>query len=471
MKVNRSTWLKIIGLTMTMIFMLVSCNFPLSSRTSNDDTGAEAVQKTVLALQQTVAAYQAQPAAPTPTLEPVVTQDPINQPVTLPTAEVTAVIVHVVTPGDPPENRESWMSDPNTLAYANAAKSMAGENFSMGLYERPFNADKMDKYFPDLDILQASLNRSEPWVYVWIRVQDSQPGGTLPGSYGAEFDLNSDGRGDVFVFVKNPTAQWSVEGVQVWQDTNKDVGGGIPVQADSKNTGDGYDAVVFNSGVGADPDAAWGRISPSDPRTVQIAFKYALINNDPSFVWGAWAKTEFDPAMFDYNDHYTLTEAGSPLTYQVPYYPLKAFAEVDNTCRWTLGYNPSGYEPGICPAPSTPTPTASPTSPAPPGSISGYAWNDWNGNFVMQPGEFMLAGAKIQLNRGSCGSGGENIGTNTTGSDGKYYFGGLSAGSYCVSVTGNPPGGYVLVGGSSQNINLGPGDSAGANFGFWIIIY
>jgi hypothetical protein len=89
----------------------------------------------------------------------------------------------------------------------------------------------------------------------------------------------------------------------------------------------------------------------------------------------------------------------------------------------------------------------------------------------MQPGEIMLAGAQIQLNRGSCGSSGENIGTNTTGSDGRYSFGGLSAGSYCVSVTGNPPGGYVPVGGSSQNITLGPGVSAGANFGFWIIIY
>jgi hypothetical protein len=465
MKVNRLTWLKIVGLTMTMVFTLVSCNFPLSSGTPNDDTGEKAVQQTVLALQQTVAAYQAQPVVPTATLEPVTAQEPTTQALPLPTTEVTAVIVHVVTPGDPPGNRESGMTDPNTSAYANAAKTMAGENFSMGLFERPFNSGKMDQYFPDLDILQGSLNRVEPWVYVWIRVQDTQPGGVLPGSYGAEFDLNSDGRGDVFVFVKNPTAQWSVDGVQVWQDTNKDVGGGIPVEADGKNTGDGYDAVIFNSGVGSDPDAAWGRISPSDPRTVQIAFKYALINNDPTFMWGAWAKTEFDPAMFDYNDHYTITEAGSPLTYQVPYYPLKAFAEVDNTCRWALGYKPSGSEPGVCPVPATPTPTASP------GSISGYAWNDWNGNLVMQPGEPKLPGAKIQLNRGSCGSGGENIGTKTTGSDGKYYFGGITAGSYCVSVAGNPPGGYVPVGASSQNITVSPGGSAGANFPFWIIIY
>lgn len=466
MKVNRSTCLKIFGLTLTMVFMLVSCNFPLSFGTSADDTDSEAVQQTVLALQQTVAAYQAQPAAPTPTFEPVATQEPTGQPLPLPTAEVTAAIVHLVTPGDPPGNRESGMTDPNTSAYANAAKSMAGENFSVGLFERPFNSNKMDKYFPDLDILQGSLNRVEPWVYVWIRVQDTQPGGALPGSYGAEFDLNSDGRGDVFVFAKNPTAQWSVEGVQVWQDTNKDVGGGIPVDADGKNTGDGYDMVLFNSGVGADPDAAWARISPVDPRTVQIAFKYVLINNDPTFMWGAWAKTEFDPAMFDYNDHYTLTEAGSPLTYQVPYYPLKAFAEVDNTCRWALGYKPSGSEPGVCPVPATPTPTASP------GSISGYAWNDWNFDHVLNPGDMKLAGATIQLNNGACGSGGDSLGTQVTGTDGKYYFGGVVAGTYCVSVVGNPPGGYkpsVLP--AAATITLTPGGSAGKNFGFWIELY
>ncbi len=51
MKANQSTWLKSIGLVLVMIFMLVSCNFPLSSRTSGGDTGAEDVQQTVLALQ------------------------------------------------------------------------------------------------------------------------------------------------------------------------------------------------------------------------------------------------------------------------------------------------------------------------------------------------------------------------------------------------------------------------------------
>lgn len=462
MKTYKRTWLKVIGLTLMMVLILVSCNFPIGSNTPTEDQVSAAVQQTVVALQQTVDAYQAQNSAQTPAIEPAVTQAPSAEPQTLPTVEATVAIVHLVTPGDPPGNRESGMTDPNTSAYANAASSVAGENFSTGLVERPFNSGKMDKYFPDLDILQTTLNRMEPWVFVQIRVQDTQPGGVLPGAYGAEFDLNSDGRGEVLVFAKGPTSQWSVEGVQVWQDGNDDVGGDLPVNADAKNTGDGYETELFNSGVGADPDAAWARISPADPRMVQIAFKNNLINNDPSFMWRAWSKTEFDPAMFDYNDHYTLTEAGSPLTYQVPYYPLKEFAEVDNTCRWSVGFKPSGMELGVCPVPATPTPTPSP------GSISGIAWYDIDGNSNMAPGEPKLAGANIQLFSGSCGSGGSNIGSATTGTDGKYYFGGIVAGSYCVTASKI---GYSHVGPSSKNVTLNPGGSGEANFPFWILIY
>jgi len=83
-----------------------------------------------------------------------------------------------------------------------------------------------------------------------------------------------------------------------------------------------------------------------------------------------------------------------------------------------------------------------------------------------------LPGATIQLNKGTCGSGGDSLGTQVTGTDGKYYFGGVVAGTYCVSVVGNPPGGYVpSVVPASATITLNPGGSAGKNFGFYIQIY
>ena len=44
--------------------------------------------------------------------------------------------------------------------------------------------------------------------------------------------------------------------------------------------------------------------------------------------------------MFDYHDHMTHTEAGSPDPgYEV--YPLKAMAEIDNTCRLAIHFVPT----------------------------------------------------------------------------------------------------------------------------------
>jgi hypothetical protein len=51
------------------------------------------------------------------------------------------------------------------------------------------------------------------------------------------------------------------------------------------------------------------------------------------------------------------------------YYPIKALAEVDNTCRWAVGFTPTGSEPGICPVPATPTPIV-------PGTISGVIFHN-----------------------------------------------------------------------------------------------
>jgi hypothetical protein len=62
---------------------------------------------------------------------------------------------------------------------------------------------------------------------------------------------------------------------------------------------------------------------------------------------GAWAGANIDPSMFDYNDHMTHAQAGDPSQgYGV--YPIKALAEIDNTCRLAIGFVPTGNEPGLC---------------------------------------------------------------------------------------------------------------------------
>ena len=60
----------------------------------------------------------------------------------------------------------------------------------------------------------------------------------------------------------------------LYQDANGDVGGKKPVVSEAPpQSGDGYETLVFDQGQGSDPDAAWARVDPNDPSSVQIAFK------------------------------------------------------------------------------------------------------------------------------------------------------------------------------------------------------
>jgi hypothetical protein len=113
---------------------------------------------------------------------------------------------------------------------------------------------------------------------------------------------------------------------------------------------------VFDAGVGTDPDLAWSMVSATQPNVVWVAFKSDLINNSSKWMWGAWAQNGgLHPESFDYNDHLSLTDAGNPMPGNADY-PLKALAEVDNTCRWAVGFTPTGSEPGLCALPATPAP-------------------------------------------------------------------------------------------------------------------
>jgi hypothetical protein len=145
--------------------------------------------------------------------------------------------------------------------------------------------------------------------------------------------------------------------------------------ADNKPSGgDGYETLVFDQGKGSLTDGAWVRISPNDPKTVQIAFKLSMVGNPSSFAMGAWAGANIDPSQFDYNDHLTHAQAGDPNQANPQVYPIKALAEIDNTCRLAMGFVPSSTVPGLCEAPQIfhPGPGAPPPPPPPqkPGCVT-----------------------------------------------------------------------------------------------------
>jgi len=429
---KKKMWFVVLVLFVGTMF-LSACELPfvIVSR-------SESYQQTIVALEATSTAMQL--IASGGVIESTTQPDQLPAVTENPTA--TVQITHNMMPSEPGASRESSMTDADTSPYASEKRAVGGENFSSGFFERPFNAQTMDIYHPELDILQAWLNIDSTWVYVMIRVEGSDSNGTLGGSYGAEFDIDSDGRGDYLVFAKSPAAAWSVDGVEVWQDTNNDVGHVVPKITDPPQGGDGYDTRLFNAGQGNDADLAWARIDPANPQVAQIAIKYSAIGNDPAFMWGAWAQDVFHPEWFDYNDHFTIEEAGSPLTTQSQYYPLKALAAVDNTCRWVFGFVPTGNEPGICSLPATPTPEPTNTPLPLPGTVTGVVYYDMNGNATRQIGEYGLANATVGLFSGSCS--GSLVASRTTNSSGSVSFSGITPGTYCLRVTSAPLG-YVAT--------------------------
>lgn len=392
-------------LPLSLLFIAgLACNVGPGAATP--DIG-EAVRQTVEAIGPAITTAPELAAA---TVAPPTESEPTA---TLTLEPPTPTVTHVTIPGSP-GGVNSFMTDRSSAALASERRSI-GDNFDILMFERPFTTTTMD-YQGYLDITRGELSAASPWIYVTVSLEQAPPAGSTAW-YAVEVDTDIDGRGDFLVVGAAPgRTDWTTDGVQVFRDSNNDVGGANPITANAPpQSGNGYDDRIFDQGQGTDPDLAWIRISPSDPARVQIAFKNAAIGSPDKFVWGVAADDAVKHAdWFDYNDHFSPSEAGSP-TSGSSLYPVKALASVDNTCRWAYGFTPVGTEPGICPVPPTPTPK-------PEGSIAGRVTN-LSGGFH---------GGTVKLGQGSCASSGFK--TTSINSTGYYEFTGLPAGTFCVTV-------------------------------------
>ena len=378
------------------------------------------------------------PASPSETPEaPVLPASPSETP--------TATIVHLATPGEG-ASAQSNISD--TISGDTAHQGVpneppGGDQWLYNLYERPFNTLTQDIFFPDLDIRTAQLGLGSPWMYATMQLYGLDPKtSTLAGHYGIEIDLDVDGRGEWLIMADAPLSDdWSVVGVRAWNDTNGDVGQKVACYADPPQTANSYDKLYFDQGIGADPDAAWARFIGGTPPAVQIAFKHSMISLDDEFMWGVWTDQGVNqPQWFDYHDHFTQVEAGSPFSAMTAYYPIKAIAELDNTCRMAYGFSLVGNEPCLCAGNvKTPTPTTPPYA-----SLGGYVWKDLNGNRIYDGAgiDGGVGGATVMVRFGAC-PGGAVAGSAVTGAWGRYIVENLLPGAYCVNVP--PFAGFVFI--------------------------
>ncbi len=291
---------------------------------------------------------------------------------TLPTVTPTIVptITHTATPSTPlyeqsvPDCITGDLVQPGQLIQP----TPGCDNWAINRYERPFNANTQDDFYDDLDILQGDLGQSGAWFYLRITLFDMrEDSDVLQGIYGIEADLDLDGRGDVLIWVDGAqaTQDWGVEGVQVWEDSNNDVGSETPMQPDTPDEElDGDDELVFDEGIGQDPDLAWMRMMPvpGKPAYLEIAFKPAAFDNAAKFKWWVWSDQGVNaPALFDYHDAFELPDTGE--VYQnLPNFPANEIFAVDNTCAALWGAEPTEDESLCVNDPYVPTPTATPRS-------------------------------------------------------------------------------------------------------------
>lgn len=281
-----------------------------------------------------------------PTAEVAATAPAVVEPETAP------AIQHTDIPGTPPTSGGEKWGDHSTVSSINPARALLGDDFSNGKFERPYNANAMDVYFPHLDIDKAVVYPDDAtWVYAVISTAGRDTNNAFTGQYAIELDLDQNGFGEYLIMVDNPTSvEWTTQGVRVYKDANADIGGVSPVKADSAGaSSDGYETLLFDQGNGDDADLAWVRLDPIDPNSFQVAYKQSLLAGEKTYTAGIWTGTHLDPALFDYNDHFTHEQAGAANSEITNFYPIKGLSEFDNTCRQAIGYDATGSEPGICP--------------------------------------------------------------------------------------------------------------------------
>lgn len=270
----------------------------------------------------------------------------------IPTIEATpteAQIIHTTIPSEPTKNLGN-ASDNDEINSSEDRDVNFGDDFIHNRFERPFTTD-MAEYLPEIDIVNFSISEDDNFFYVTLNlagvVSPDQP---PTGHYAIELDSNIDGRGELLI-IANPSfgSDWSTDGVQIFADDNGDIGGNDPKRSDPNYVGDGYEKLMFDSGVGANPDLGWSRFVNGEIPAIQIAFNKVIFSATPTFMWSVWASaSQFDNTKFNLHDSTTEDAAGSP-DKQNSQYPIKSIAGIDNSCRVPVGFTATGLEPLGCP--------------------------------------------------------------------------------------------------------------------------
>ncbi len=279
-------------------------------------------------------------------------------------------VVHWEFPGDFKLAPLQRIFDCKTAAYFIPGQeyelSEVCDQWDRNYFERPLNEGLTDLY-PQLDIIEAEFGQDENWYYTRILVfSEMVEDLVLDGIYAVEIDLDLDARGEFLIIALSPgfypPDEWTSEGIQVWFDSNDDVGGPTAVLVDPLYDGDGYETLLVDSGVGDDSDLAFVKTYSDQPGLIEFGFKVNLLDGVEIFEWWVWAMQE---------------DLGAAKYDPVDFFPQDTLYAMDNTCGWIYGSYPRDL-PNICnvivgPKPTEESVESGPCQP-PPGGCGSDLW-------------------------------------------------------------------------------------------------
>jgi len=289
-------WTTLAGFALLLCMLLQACGGTPVPQTANPPQPTQPVAPPVVPTEM-----------PTQAPPPVVsTEVPTQAPVAAPT---TAPIQHLTYPGlpsyiDTQSAVDCTMTDTMGNPILPLKLNPTCDLWSVNRIERPVTSD-LATYFPYLDIQKAQLGADKDWIYARIRLVSPVPQqGSGDLTYFFVLDLNVDGLNDALIAVQNlpmSTVVWTDTGLRVWTFADNAV------------------KLIFDQGVGTDPDAVWVRRSTSKTM-IEFAFKPSLLDGDITFAWSGWAlQGQFDPSQI------------------LPVITLPDMYQIDNTCA--LGFN------------------------------------------------------------------------------------------------------------------------------------
>lgn len=246
-------------------------------------------------------------------------------------------------PGDPVVIVEDARSDGeygNWMAQYIIGGAWA-DTWFVNQYERPFSADEM-VYQPYLDIKESRIRPAGDWTV--FEVLAVGPASSELVYISLELDTDLDNRPDLLILTQAlEDTTWNDLMISLLVDPNRDAGGNRPRLAEPfQDIWNG-----FEESYNAEESRVYIRRSPDSDSAYQIAVLNELLEGD-QFVWRVWLEGEiFHPGWVEYNDRYSLADAGSPYRYS-PNYPLKALASLDNTCLQFFGGQAYQPQPGFC---------------------------------------------------------------------------------------------------------------------------